>query len=416
VLSGYVKSHPDKFSTPEYRAVSYASIGIDDVASTITVSEKQIQDEFDANKADYVVPEKRDLEQITFPTESEATAAKAALAAGKTFAALAAERHLQPTEYQIGSVVAADLDAPRSAAFFALPLNGISEPVKGAFGWVLMRVTKIVPGSTKSHDEIKLALQRKLAAAKVTDIANAFTDAVGGGASIAEAAQKSGMHFGHIAAVDAQGLAPDGSKVAATTSAEFLAQIFKSEVGDEGDPFPSADGHFYALKVDGVTPPQIKAIDVIRSEAIAQWTADQQAARLKAKAAALVSQASLSHSLDDISRSLGVPVQDSPALTRGTDTKVFGKALVDNLFKAPAGGIVSGPTAGGGYVIARVSGISHPPPPQNELDFVRGVRQLSGQVASDFTISLAKAEQNRAGVTINQKLVDSTVGNSGSGS
>ena len=30
--------------------------------------------------------------------------------------------------------------------------------------------------------------------------------------------------------------------------------------------------------------------------------------------------------------------------------------------------------------------------------------------------ALAKAEQNRAGVTINQKLVDSTVGNSGSGS
>jgi hypothetical protein len=44
------------------------------------------------------------------------------------------------------------------------------------------------------------------------------------------------------------------------------------------------------------------------------------------------------------------------------------------------------------------------------------VRQLSGEIASDFSASLAKAEEAREGVTINQKLVDSTVGNSGSGS
>ncbi len=414
VLSGYLKAHPERFSTPEYRAVSYASIGIDDVASAIVVTDKQVQDEFDANRTDYVVPEKRDLEQITFPSEAEAKVAKAALDAGTPFAALAMERHLKPSDYQIGTVVAVDLDAPRSAAFFALPLNAVSAPVKGAFGWVLMRVTKIAFGSTRNHDEIKLALQRKLASAKLTDIANAFTDAVGGGASIAEAARKSGMHFGQIAAVDAQGLAPDGSKVAATSSAELLAQIFKSEVGDEGDPFSSADGHFYALKVDRVTPPQVKPLNSIRAQAIAQWTADQQAVQLKARAAALVSRANMSHSLDDIARSVGVAVQASPALTRGTDTPVFGKVLVQSLFKAPAGGIVYGAASGGGYVIARVSGIAHPPPPQNELEFMRGVRQLSGQIASDFTIALAKAEQERAGVTINQKLVDTTVGGSGS--
>ena len=79
------------------------------------------------------------------------------------------------------------------------------------------------------------------------------------------------MHFAKIAAVDAQGLAPDGTKtVAATVDPEFLAQIFKAEVGDEGDPFPTADGHYYALKVDGVTPPKLKALDAVRAEALAQ--------------------------------------------------------------------------------------------------------------------------------------------------
>ncbi len=206
VLTAYVKAHPDRFSTPEYRAVSYASIAVDEVAPTIAVTDKQIQDELDSNKSDYVVPEKRDIEQIGFKSEDEAKAAKAALDAGKTFDALASDQKLKPAEYKLGELTQADLaiDPARATAAFALPENATSAPVKGAFGWVLIHVNKITLGSSKSHDEIKLVLQRKLAAAKLTDMANAFTDAVGGGASIEEAARKSGLHFARIPAVDAK--------------------------------------------------------------------------------------------------------------------------------------------------------------------------------------------------------------------
>ena len=50
VLANYIKNHADRFSTPEYRSVSYASIGVDDVAPTITVSDRQVQDELDKQK------------------------------------------------------------------------------------------------------------------------------------------------------------------------------------------------------------------------------------------------------------------------------------------------------------------------------------------------------------------------------
>jgi peptidyl-prolyl cis-trans isomerase D len=418
VLSAYVKAHADQFSTPEYRSVSYAAIGVDDVATTITVSDKQIQDELDSNKSDYVTPEKREIEQIGFGSEADARTAKSALDAGKPFAALALERNLQPSDYKLGELSQADLaiDPARESAAFALPLNGTSQPVKGTFGWVVIHVTKILAGTSKSHDEVRLALQRKLATAKLTDIANAFTDAVGGGASIAEAARKSGMHFNHIESIDQHGFAPDGSKVVAAASPEFLAQIFKSEVGDEGDPFPTADGHYFAIKVDGLTPPKLKPLGTVRAEVFAQWTAEQQLLSLKAKAAALVAKANTTHSLDDVARTLGVQIHAGPALTRGTNDATFSKALVASLFDAPPGRTVSGPVSGGGFVIARVTGIVHALPPENDLGYLKGVRQLSGDIATDFTTSLSKAEQAREGLTINQKLVDGTIGNSGSGS
>ena len=159
-----------------------------------------------------------------------------------------------------------------------------------------------------------------------------------------------------------------------------------------------------------------KPLAEVRAKAIALWTHEQQITQLRAKAATLVANANKAHSFDGIAKSLGVAVQTSPALTRGTDSATFSKALVASLFNAPAGGTISGPASGGGYVIARVTGITHPLPPERDPGYLRGVRQLSGEVASDFTTSLSKAEETREGVTLNQKLVDGTIGNSGSGS
>ncbi|HEY0107697.1 MAG TPA: peptidyl-prolyl cis-trans isomerase [Rhizomicrobium sp.] len=415
VLAAYVRTQPDAFSTPEYRSVSLASIRLDDVAKTIPVTDKQVADEIDANKADYITPEKRGLEQIQFPSEAEAKAAKAALDAGKSFAALAAERHLAAKDYQLGEVVQADLDAPRATALFALPAQGISAPVKSTFGWVIMHVAAIAPGSSKSRDEVKTIVQRKLALAKMADIANAFTDAVGGGASVEEAAQKAGMTFRRIAAVDAKGLAPDGSKAIDPANPDLTAAIFKAEVGEDGDPFQTPNGDNFALKVDGVTPPKLRTLDAVRAEATARWIAERKLVQLRAKAAALTALANRDHSLAPVAASLGAPVQKTDALTRRTNKGLMTAAVVRAIFDAPPGGTVFVPAADG-YIVARVSGIAHHPLQEASAEFLGGAREFSNDVAGNLIISLAEAIEDKEGLTVNQKVVDGAVGNSGSGS
>ncbi len=418
VLADYVKAHPERFSTPEYRTASVAAISVDDLASAMAVTDKQIAVELDTNKADYVTPEKRVLEQISFTSEDEAKAARAALDGGKTFEALAAERALKPADYQLGELTQEDLgiDPARAQAAFALAANAISAPVKGNLGWVLLHVTKITPGTAKSHDEIKLALQKKLAMSKISDMSNVFTDAVADGASVEDAARKAGMHYTRVAAVDEKGLAPDGSKAAAAANADLLAALFKAEIGDEGDPFPSADGqNLFAIQVDGVTPPKVKALDAVRADAVARWIAEQRAQKLRAKAAALAAKATADHSLAAVAAALGAPVQTSPALTRRSNEGLFTAPIVHALFAAPAGGAVALENPDGSYLIARISGIAHPPQPENNLQYLQGVSELSHDISGDFTVTLAKAEQEAEGLTINQKLVDSTIGG-GSGS
>ena len=43
VLAAYVKAHPDRFSTPEYRDADYAAIAPADVMGSITVTDAQIE-------------------------------------------------------------------------------------------------------------------------------------------------------------------------------------------------------------------------------------------------------------------------------------------------------------------------------------------------------------------------------------
>lgn len=415
VLEAYVKAHAGEFSTPEYRTVSYAGITIDELAPTMTPTDKQVQDELDRNREKYIKPETRELEQITFKSEDDAKAARAELDHGKTFAQLATERKLKDGDWKLGNVVQADLDAARAAPFFALKEGETSAPVKSTFGWVLMHVAKITPGSTTSTADIKAIVQKLLAASKIADIGNAYTDAVAGGASVEEAARKSGMHYVHVNAVDAKGLAPDGSKAIDPANTELLDAIFKAEVGEDGDAFQTQDGSSYALHVDGVTPPKLKPLDAVRTQALAAWTAEQRLLKLKAEAVALAARANREGTLDGVAKAIGATIQKSTALSRQSADAPFLPPVTQAIFRAPAGGTVAAPAGADSFVIARVTGIVHPVPPPNDLRYSQGALQFSGEVASDLTVTLAKAVQKKDKLSINQKAIDQAVGGSGSG-
>jgi peptidyl-prolyl cis-trans isomerase D len=245
----------------------------------------------------------------------------------------------------------------------------------------------------------------------MTDIANAFSDARAGGDDIPTAAKKAGMKSGHIAAMDGNGLDPDGKKIDAASDPEFTAAVFKSEVGDDVDPFPTKAGAYYALKVNGSTPPKLRPLDAVRAEAVAAWTSEQRGTLLYRKALALAAQAKSEKSLAGIAKSLGVAVQKSPGMDRSSADKVFGPQMLAGLFDAAPNGIVAGPSGdNNGFVIAQLTGVAHPPP-AGGLDYLRyATQRLSAQIAQDIPISLANAGRDKQGVTVNRKLIDSATG------
>jgi len=420
VLEAYVKANAARYSTPEYRDAAYGAIMPADVAGSIAVTDAQIQQDYDAHKSTYVVAEKRDVQQIEFKTLAEAQEARAKIQSGTGYEEIAAQRGLKPEQISLGTLAEDELpDSERAKAIFALPLNEVSQPIKAGFGGtVLVRVTKITPGSSKTladvKEDIRKDLTNQLAANKLVDAVNAYTDARSSGDDLAAAAKKAGMKFSRLTAVDATGLTPDGAKADVPADPEFLPAVFKGEVGDDSDPFPTKLGAYYVVHVNGVTPPKLKPLDQVRAQALVDYTTEQRSKLLATKAQAMAAQAAKDKSLDGIAKQLKVSVQHSPALTRATNDTMFSAAMVTKLFDAPPGGVEVGPQGlSGNYLIARVSGITHPQLNPQDPVFQSGVMRFSQTVAQDFSINAANAARVRQGVKVNKKLVTSITGSGG---
>lgn len=414
-LTAYVDAHAPQFSTPEYRDVTYAVAGPQDVMNQVHVTDAQLQQQYELKKDQYQIPEKRDVEQITFPDEVSAKAARSKIDAGQTFDQIAFQRGLKSTDISLGTVVSDDLGKDRGPPTFALPVGGVTQPIKSTFGWVILHVTKMTPGVSKSFADVKDQLRKdvlnQLATAKLTDVTNAFDDASAGGASLADAAKRAGMRVVHIAAVDRSGLTPAGAKAELPASADFLSQLQKSDVGEEGDPFPSSDGSVYVIKINGVTPPKLKPLSEVRTAAVAGWTADAEQQSLTRMAMQLMAEAKASKSLSAIAAKLHTSVQSTGALTRSAKPATLSADLVREVFQAPPGGLVSAPTQNGdGLIIARVTGISHPEASPYDPMFQQLAGNLGGGAQGDFDATIAMAARDKLGVSVNQKQVESVTG------
>ena len=160
VLQKYFDAHKALFRAPEYRKLTLLSLSPSDLAKPDKISDADAKKYYDTHKAQYGTPEKRELHQIVFPTEKDAKEARAQIAGGKSFEDVAKARGLKPSDTDLGMVTKAGVIDPAIAkAAFSLKSGEVSQPIKGTFGTVLVKVGKIEPGSEKSFDAVKAADQ-----------------------------------------------------------------------------------------------------------------------------------------------------------------------------------------------------------------------------------------------------------------
>ncbi|MGE4247673.1 MAG: SurA N-terminal domain-containing protein, partial [Parvibaculaceae bacterium] len=217
-LKTFYDANKGLFSIPERRAFSVIVADADVVGARFPVDEEQIKAEYERNKDSYGTPEKRSIQQIAFPNADEARKALERIKGGADFLAVAKERGLTEADATLGEFTRAQVpDAALADAAFKLEENTVSEPVAGKLATVLLRVTKIVPGTIKTLEEtrpeIVKRIQHERGREEVLNLYDKVEDARAGGQSLEEIARAENLKLLTVPGVDRSGRDASGKEI-----------------------------------------------------------------------------------------------------------------------------------------------------------------------------------------------------------
>lgn len=273
------------YTRPEAKRIHYAALLTDTLAPGIEVPEEEVKAAYEARRDEFVIPEKRLVERLVYPTEAEATAARARLDGGESFDTLVAERGLAPEDIDLGDVSKADLGAAGDGVF-ALTEPGVVGPLPSEFGPALYRMNAILAGQETPYEtarpDLVLTLQRDAAARDIGARVDAIDDALAGGASFDDLAREQGMELGFTDYVAGAG---DNDPIAAY--AAFRDAADKLSEGDFPEAVLLEDGGLVALQFVETVPPAPVPLERIRDKVAEAVRAAALSAALSEKALAI---------------------------------------------------------------------------------------------------------------------------------
>ncbi|BEV47248.1 peptidylprolyl isomerase [Afipia carboxidovorans] len=407
VLDTYYDEHKAQFRAPEYRKVVYLTLSPDELAKKVAVSDEDARKVYDSRRDEYATPAKREVLQIAFPSEDAAKTAREKIAGGTSFEDLAKEMKLTPGDINLGLTSEASLGDPTIAkAAFALPLNEVSQPVKGALATVLLKITKIEPGSQSTYESVAPAIKKEIAEQRVRadfdNLRNTIEDERSGGATIPEAGQKVGLDAVTVD-IDRAGRTPDGKEAALPKGVDLVTAAFGSDVGVENDPltFPGGEVWFDVL---GVTASRDRTLDEVKDQVATRWREDQVATRLRAKAKDLVEAINKGGAFKTEATKAGLSAQTSSPFKRDDKVNGLPDQAVDVAFRTPkdTAATADNGAAGNGLVVLKVVNVTTPTVDLESEDSKKMKEALEQNLSDEQIGQYITHLEAKAGVQVNQ--------------
>jgi peptidyl-prolyl cis-trans isomerase D len=405
-LAAYFEDHKVQFRAPEYRKISFAMITPEEIGKWSTVSDEEAKKIYDDRKDKMGTPDKRQVEQIVFPSMEEATSARNRINASFSFEDLAKERGLNSSDYDLGLIAkSAIIDPAVADAAFALPAGEISQPVQGRFGVALVKVDKIEPATVPSYESVAATIKKEIATAnaraKVNELQGKMEDERGGGASVVEAAQKLGLTAVTIDAVDRSGRIPSGQPVTnIPRGLDVVSQAFNSDVGVDNDPIQFNGGYVW-YDVLGVTPSRERPLDEVRDQVEAKWREDQIASRLRTKAAEIVKKLEQGGNLADEAAAVGSKVESAKDFKREGSVAGVPSSAITAAFRT-AKDSVGQSGSGSEWTVFKVTDVTVPPADLASDEVKKLQETLQRGLVDEQVAQYVTKIESVIGTTINQ--------------
>lgn len=418
-LKTYYDAHPDRFESPESVSIDYVEAKLASLGSAADVDEARLRSLYEENPDRFRTAEQRQARHILIAVDADTDTAKAEqlardvserIAKGEDFAALARQYSDDPGSASSGGDLGWAGRGTYVPAFeetlFALEVGAVSAPVKTEFGYHVIQLMEVRPGTQRAFEDVRAELLEEARSRDLQDRFHALTEKMDDAAlenpgSLDAVAQATGLPVQHIDRLTRAGAEPFGANPA------LIDAAFSTAVIEEGENSPLVevgDGHAIVLRVTEHRPARLRPLEEVRAdveaaaraEKAAQLTAERgeqllQRIRAGADMAAVTQEAGLAMARPDpVGRSAaGVP----PDLLRA-------------LFRAPkpADGkpVIGGLTlSNGAYAIYRLDAVLPGRPdeiPREQRDARKAL--LARQTGAADATSLAVDLRKRASVVV----------------
>lgn len=400
-----------RFMTPELRKASILVVSVDTLKAKAGIADADIRKSFEETKESYETPEKRKVSQIGFKDKAAAEKALADIKGGKTFEQAAEAAGFKQTDWDLGAVTRKDMIDPKAAEVaFSLAKGAVSGVVDGGLTFAVLRVTDIEPGKTVTFDQVKEQVRDKLAVAKVAPLIQGLHDKVdderGARRPLRQIAEKLGLAYEELAAVDKTGRGPDGKQAYKTPEAvHAMKMLFDTAVGLEREPIEIPNGGYIWGEVHAITPAKQRPLAEVSAEIARELTEAEQDRLVQEAAGKLFESVKAAKAtLEDIAKQHGTKVQVTKAFKRSGAIEGVPATVVQGAFALPKGGGELVRTDDGrSRIIMRLKEVvSAPPPTQQQLEAL--AKEVSRHMQADLLNEYVVAARARLPITINEAV------------
>lgn len=349
-VSKYYQENQDLYQTAEQVSVDYIELSLEDLATSVMVSEKKLLDLYNTSKDLYTTQERRKASHILIALDREAGQQAVAAArdkaqklrqrikAGEAFATLAKELSDDKVSAKqggdLGLITPGVMEKNFEEAVLSLAKGEISAPVKTAFGYHLIKITELSLAETREfeqvRDEVSKHYRRNQAENQFYELGERLAElSYEDPGSLEPAAQALNVEINHtdLFSLDS------GEGIAAEQKIRKIAFSDDVVAGNNSEPVELGDDKVIVLRVKEHLLATIRPLEEVREEIVKRLKLDAAKAKAKEIANEIYTKLEQGSALTDLAQQHKLSVTQSKIVTRNQNE--LSTVMQQAIFKAP---------------------------------------------------------------------------------
>ena len=269
IILKYFNENKKNYFFGERRSFSYIFVNLDYLKKKINVSEDDILDAYNNQKQDFLIPEKRKVEQLFFDSEEIGKKTLNSINKENKFEEIAKKKK-KVTYITLGLVEKDQLFDEFVEPVFKLKENEFTKLIKTSIGWHILKVTKIIKKKSKELNEVRNTIKENIALDKAYDefdiILNEIDDKITNGSNLEEISNKLNLDLVNVKLLEKK-LFFNSELNDEIKINNFYKEVYEGELNSDLFIEEIEDG-FFIVRVDEIVNDQLKTFEEAYNDVI----------------------------------------------------------------------------------------------------------------------------------------------------